>query len=186
MSENDFVKKINKSKSYILPLLEGHINIQFIRLIKNTYLHKKISQELTDFFRTIHILYDKTITQQELFEEYIEGVKRSELFLDFQETSDGYLLSLLIPVEHQEDYDYFGKGLYSHFKDASKKKILYHLYKHYPELDTVVKRIEHILYKNDKLKKAWEDKLLVRIPEEAELSSKVNLDDETYDTPVKS
>lgn len=184
MSESDFAKKINKSKSYMLPLLEGSIDIQYIRLILNTYLHLKPDPVFD--YRTIHILYDKALDKQELFEEYIEEVKRCFLFINFKEVSNGYLLSLRIPEQHIIDYDRFTEGKYSELADASKKKILYHLYKHYPELNNILKEIEYILYKNDKLRKAWENKLDTSISEKAELSSITNPVDETYDLSINS
>ena len=184
MSERDFVKKINKSKSYILPLIEGSIDIQYIRLIINTFLFIKPDPDIE--YRSIHILYDKAIVNQELFEEYLEEIKKCLLFIDFKETSDGYMLSVRIPETHNKDYDCFAEGKYSQLADTSKKKILYHLYKHYPELNDVIKEIEYILYKNNRLKEAWEDKLGTQLPEALELSSIVNLDDETYNLSVNS
>jgi len=184
MSEIEFAKTVNKSKSYILPLLEGSIDIQYIRHIINTYLYLKPDLGITS--RSIHVLYDKAIIEQELFEEYLEEVKSCFLFIDFREISEGYLLSFRIPERHIKDYDYFVEGRYSKFNNASKKKILYHLYKHYPELNELIKKIEYILYKEDTLKKAWEEKLNIRIPEEIELSSIMNPKDETYEIIIKS
>lgn len=184
MSEREFARKVNKSKSYILPLLEGSINIQYTRLIINTYLYIKPDPELE--YRCIHILYDKALTQQELFDDYIEEVKRCSLYVDFKEINEGYLLTFQIPEEHYKDYDYFIVGKYSKLEDSSKKKILYHLYKHYPELNELIKKIEHILYKDEKLKKAWENKLDTTIPKGVELSSVMEPKDETYEMSINN
>lgn len=178
MSEIEFAREVNKSKSYILPLFVGTVDIQFVRFIQNTYLFLKPNQKFEH--RILHILYNKEVVNQPLFDSYLNEVKNTSWFVDYQEVLDGYLLSLRIPEKHIKDYDYFSEGKYSKFDDLAKKKILYHLYDNYPELSDLIKKIEYILYKNEKLKKAWEDKLDARLPDELELSSVINPENETY------
>jgi len=182
MSEDRLVQEINRSKTYILPLLEEFFNLKYIRFIKNTY----IFTDNDTYEYCIHISYDISVMDKDDFIEYKEYCINHPLFLKFRETKTGILLSLRLPETHYNDFNNFIKGNYSLYQKHSKQKILVHLYENYPSRYEVIKRVEAVLYKEEKLKKAWEDLLNMTISKDQELSSRVEVEKETYRFSIKN
>lgn len=167
---------INKSKSYILPLFSGYIDIRFIDFIINTYIFTAEDSSL----KCLHILYDIKLKENPYYEEYVDELSTNLCLKDMKVTSKGVLLSLLIPAEHYDDYNYFLVGKYSNYQDNSKKKVLYFLHSTYPEFYDTIKKVEAILYKKIELRKSLEDRLGISLPKDSELSSVIDVEEETF------
>ena len=168
---------INKSKTYILPLLDGYIDIGFLHQIIDTFLFNVDTLEVK---RAIHILYDEQVQEDPIFNSYYVSIHHSKYFIESHTTKYGPVLSFAIPEEHHKDYDNFLKGNYSKYHESSKQKVLHHLYRNYPNLYSVVKIVEQILYRDQTLRHVWEEQLKMGLPVTTELSSKVDLDSETF------
>lgn len=169
------MEKINKSKTYILPLLDDYVRIKFLDHILNTYL---ITDETKE--PSIHILYDISVKNNPAFNSYFVLLHQSQYFISSKDIDEGVLISFKIPKEYIPDYNKFIKGAYSLISEKSKQKILHHLYKNYSYLYNVVQVIEHVLYKDEELKHHWEETIGTTLSKNSELSSRVDLKEETY------
>lgn len=167
--------KTNKSKSYILPLISDYVGIKFLESIINTYIFTSTDSSL----KCIHILYDISIKSSPHYQEYVSDLSVNLLLKDLRIIPQGVVVSLFLPEEHYDDYNYFLLGKYSEFQDTSKRKILYFLHSNYPGLYDTIKKVEAILYRKDELKKYWENFLGITLPRDVELSSIIDIEEET-------
>lgn len=153
--------KMNKSKSYIVPLLDDFIKIKHVKYIYNSYLFLEGQEE-----EYIIIQYEKF----EELEEYLETLKGNKYLLEIIEREDFYYLVIDVPSEIKGDYSKFLNG---NFSEISKKnKIIKFLSSNYGSRSfQAINRIKQVLYKDRVLKEELEYSLDVLIPEESELSS---------------
>jgi len=163
---------MNKSKSYILPLVlyDYQENVQkLLDNIENTFIRYKEK----DYVLVL------TLFKDNLTLEFFDYYKNLPIFADFSETDTKYILVLSVPEESLEDYDKFIAGKYSKISESSKEKIIKFTYKYYPLqlYDTISK----VVYRDPQLIKEWIEYLnLTEFPEDVELSSKIDLIKETY------
>jgi hypothetical protein len=155
--------KINKSKSYILPLYSKYIEIKYINLVYNTYLFLEGKEE-----NYLIIQYIKENTKE--FIDYINNLKLNDLVYKIIEKEDYINVVLNIPEEIKNDYSNFVEGNYSKIKN--KSIIVNFLMKNYGSRHfNAINRIKQVLNKDKSLKYELEYNLDTVLPEEIELSS---------------
>jgi len=167
--------EINKSKSYILPLLGGHISFKYVNFIVNTFLYPN----KVEGGYNIILQYDKRVLLNDDGTEYIESIRHSDLFIDEPIIDDHIYLRLRIPTEYNEDVEYFLDGKYSKINNDVKNKIVIFLLKYYKNEFKVITRIKQVLTKDAALRRKLEKKFDVPFTRDMELSSKVNIEKET-------
>ena len=154
---------LNKSYSYLIPLLNEHIEIkkEWFILLKNVYTRFRGEQKV------IVLVYEDY--ESEDFTNYISSLKQSNLFRYSLDENEEIILIFSFPEEYLPEYEYYNCGKFSKFKNASKLKILNYL------LDvhnaTITNKVKDVLYKNSRLRNKLEDKLGMNIDEDSELSS---------------
>lgn len=162
---------LNKSYSYLIPLLNQHIKIskEWFILLKNVYTRFR------DESKVIVLVYEKY--ESEDFENYLNKLKQSNLFKYSLEEEEMIILIFNFPEEYLEEYEYYNCGKFSKFNNDSKLKILNYL------LDVhnarITNKVKNVLYKNSKLRQQLEKKLNMDIDKDAELSSIPNPFNET-------
>ena len=185
--ENISIKSPNKSKSYLLPLLDQYVSIDYIPYLLNTYIYIEGIEEgpvlglLYSFSPTI----SHTLEGDKGFIFYEESLIKSKFFLEKREVEDAVLYILKIPEELHYEYSCFIEGMYSYFREEQKRYIIKFLNKHYKEEKNSINRIIGVLNKAPFLRKQWEKYLAINISEDLELSSKIERDKETFNI-VKS
>lgn len=170
--------EINKSKSYVLPLLEGHMSFKYINFIVNTFLYPN---KIRDGYNII-LQYDKKVLFNDDGTEYIESLHQSDLFIDEPIIDDHIYLRFRIPYEYNEDVEYFLEGRYSYIRTEVKNKIVIFLLKYYKNNFKVITQIKQVLNKDAALRKKLEKKFNVPFTRDMELSSRVNIEKETLIT----
>lgn len=172
--------KYNKSKTYLLPLLSELIDLDpsFIKYLKNTYM---FNNAITDK-KCIALLYDFSFKIPD-FTLYEHRLINNALFIKSYDVGNQVLYIFEFPKEYEQEYDYFYNGKYSKFGKDAKELILKFWYSVYPNNKLVVNillDIKNILYKDEKLKKQLEKELDVKIENDQELGSIIEIDDETF------
>jgi len=163
---------MNKSKSYILPLVlyDYQENVQqLLDNIENTFIR----------YREKDYVLVLTLYKDNLTPDFFNYYKELPIFVDFSERDDRYLLVLSIPEESKLDYDKFIDSKYSKISESGKEKIIKFTYRYYPlQLhDTISK----VVFRDPQLIKEWKEYLnIIEFPEDVELSSKIDLIKETY------
>ena len=156
------MEKINKSKSYILPLLNDFVEIKNVNDIDNTYLFLEGSDK-----EYIIVKYKKTT---ETF-EYLNSIKGNDLLAEVRETDNNLYLFFNVPDEIRNDYYHFINGKFS--KIYNKNKIISFLSKNYTSRHfNTIQRIKQVLFKDRALKAEIEYNLDITLPDDSELSSK--------------
>lgn len=173
------IVEINKSKSYILPLLDEFVKFPVVPDIINTYLY--MGNQSSTQRPTLHVLYNKHVLGYGFFGTFLEALNEFPYWIGRTEVREGLFLSFFIPDDIIRDYQAFVEGRYSKMSKRSKDQILVFLYNNYPGLNKEIDQIRGVLYKKDYLRRVWEESLGVKIPKDNELSSKINIKQETYE-----
>jgi hypothetical protein len=163
--------KINKSKSYLLPLLNEYIQIKYLHLLENTYIN------IFEHVECIALLYKKD--DDVGFDTYCFDISDNSLFKNYINLKYYHLFIFEFPYQFITEYKYFKLGRYSKFSQDAKKKIIQFFSNNYqyPEL---VQEMVHILYKNKIRKEKLEQELGVSLNNEAELTSIIDEEEETF------
>lgn len=165
---------LNKSYSYLVPLLNEHCKIDsdYVILIKDTYAwHYDYPDE--DMFV---VSYEKSETP--LFTDYVQNFTSNELFKEFSETDDDINLVFYFPNEFKREYNLYKQGRFSAFSEKAKVIILNYILDIHNIRDA--DRVRRVLYKDEELRKELEYKLALKIDSSLELSSKPNRVNETF------
>ena len=163
---------MNKSKSYILPLV--------------LYDYQENVQQLLDNIEDTFIRYREkdyvlvlTLYKDNLTPDFFNYYRKLPIFVDFSERDSRYLLILSVPEESKSDYDKFIDSKYSKMSESGKEKIIKFTYRYYP-LD-LHEAVSKVVFRDPQLVKEWKDYLnITDFPEDVELSSKIDLIKETY------
>jgi len=176
----------NKSSTYILPLVARNSDLvtNFIsednyptNLYHNSYLYHSIEEYK---FPCLLLVYKFTPNPiYEIFEN--KFLLTNPNFIEKKDETK-YLVSYLfkIPNDCLEDYDNFIKGKYSKIKQESKNKIIRFLNLIKYEKESKNNDIVNVLYKSSYLKEKLEKKIDYILPDDAELSSSIEIIDETF------
>lgn len=170
---------INKSKSYVLPLIEGDVDLDYtlVKHIVNTYLYCYLYDIRLSNVLTLE--FNGSFTKRTDFDLYKNKLESSGLFIYHGIHKDFWYCILNLPKRFSEDVKLFQEGKYSIMSDAAKNQIWRHLKKYYPHRKEKCKLIWKILKKDVTLKLELERRLSTILPESAELCDKIKESDET-------
>lgn len=176
--------KKNKSSTYLLPLFNQHFKVEYPKLLVNTYLFYDDIGE--DVFCILYKFNGKTIGKygnRQGFPVYEERLRNHELYLGEADYGPFVLYQFRLPDELIETKHKFIEGKYSTFEDKYKKIIIQTMLDYYGV--NVASAISNILYKSKQLREHMETKLMCLLPNGAELSSVINLNEEIFINCVK-
>ena len=173
MIDETIIMKVNKSKSYLLPLLNTEVEIKFLEYLDNTYIN------INSWVECIALLYNYDISLEEGGPEYLNELRKNKLFISMNRLENHFLFIFRFPEYYLEDYYTFKQGKYSLIKQKSKTKIIDFISKNYQYPDTVQELVQ-ILYKNKERKQKLEESLGITLPDDCELSSKIDESEETF------
>lgn len=161
---------INKSKTYLAPLILLRIpEIEFSN-IQNTYL--KVDYKL--FEDSLYLLYKKT-------KQSIKSLYTHPLIEEIVDVGEYYLIELVIPEDINFEYLCFKRGKYSYYRPHTKELVINYLYSNVGARSrNVIEKAINIFSKNPMYKEHLERTLDVRLEETAELGSIVDLESETF------
>lgn len=115
------------------------------------------------------------------FLEFEERILNHDLYIASLELNDTEtLITLKVPDKFHDDYLLFYKGKYSQLKPSSKKIILT-FWRDVHENTEFYKTTKMVLEKSPILRRKLEKDLDVKIDLNQDLSSIINIEDETYD-----
>ena len=167
MTEELVKMKVNKSKSYLIPLLNTEVKLQYIEYLVNSYIN------INGWKECIVLLYDYDILLENNCAEYLKYLREHKLFISASRLENHLLFVFKFPEEYLQDYYSFKEGAYSLIRQSSKTKIIEFISKYYQYPD-IVQELVHILYKNKQKKEQLEEKLGIKLSDNCELSSKIN------------
>lgn len=165
----------NKSKTYLLPLLNEYIEIRNVHLIEDTFIN---FPDIKDEENYIGLLYKKEPSKR--FEEMFIDYETSDFLREYRLVDDEKIMFIFIfPEEFNDDYVCFKEGLYSKISGISKN-IIIEFTKDTYKYEPIVVDLVDILYKRENRKAILEKQLQMSIPDDVELSSKIDIKEETY------
>jgi hypothetical protein len=166
--------KKNKSRTYIVPLLNEYIEIHKSLLI-DTYLYDINKPEFNlNKINGIYILFkwsDNNV--HKLYEQKLLNSKFLKIHYDID--VDSYMVYLEFPKEIQLEVDKILEGKYSELTIESKQVIL-----KYWNLGNA-SDLYGVLLKTEKRRKKLEEELNVKIKSDAELASIIDVSQEIFD-----
>ena len=171
--------KLNKSKTYLLPLLSEvvDLDLRFYKHIKNCY----IFDDLNKYEDCIFILHDFNFKNPE-FTAYEHKLIKNPHFMELVDVDNFVIYIFKFPKEYIKEYNFYKEGKYSQFGTDAKELILEFytkVYKNNPNAVNFLLTTKQILFRNKILKRKLEKKLNVKLDDNAELSDIINIEDET-------
>ena len=171
--------KSNKSITYLLPLIAPLIGIEekFYGLIENTYMFDSEKEYKNCFF----IIQDFSFKNPE-FTSYEHRMTNNNLFVKCIDYKNKVIYIYKFPEEYIHEYYEFQESRYSTFLEDAKKQILSFWSKIKGKQiggASFVIKIRQILYKDKKLKDEIEKNLNIKLDDNAELGSFVDINSET-------
>jgi hypothetical protein len=173
-------KKFNKSTSYILPMLGGHIS-EFmgkngaVSQYRNTYI---ACEDRPDHTEHIFLLYEFSANTSYLMFE--ERMKLNPFYVDSYEPDYKHTMYIFsVPSEYKKEFESYKAGKYSKFSgDYIIHLMRFHsIGNNHPVVQTLTRAEERYQY--------WEKELNVKIDREAEVSSPPDMNLETYQESFK-
>lgn len=155
--------RFNKSKTYVLPILDSFIKSYSISTIQNTYLFTK--QYGDKYFS---ILY--SIKDEDHFGEYINVIKDLKLFKDLYKNEENYVILLNYPDDKVDDFKLIQEGKYSKLSQDAKVRI-YNFISTNSADKQLIRDVFGVLYKTDYRKQQLEESLSIVLDDNAELTS---------------
>lgn len=183
--------KTNKSKTYFLPLFAKYVNIKYFPILMNTYFwyDNDISKE------TFHLLYKfdgkikGKLYNRKGFIIYEDYLTQHELFIGYMDYQEYVIYQFKLLPELIKKRDILLKGQYSKLSPKDKNDIIDFTLIFY---DTTGATILRKILNKDKglrLKLAEElgytKKTIKDFPEDAELSSAINIQEEIFENSLK-
>lgn len=162
---------INKSKSYLLPLLDKYIDIEFLYDLENTFIN------IEGHIECMGLLYKKNINPSVV--KYFNKLRNNSLYRKEIVLTNYVLFIFEFPDQFLKEYKNFHLGRYSKFSIDAKKIITRFLSNNYqyPEL---IEDMVQILYKNKARKEKLEEQLGIKLSDDAELTSVIDEEEETF------
>ena len=171
---------VNKSKTYLLPLLFEYLNFNFnyFYSLENTYIFDNEG------------IYEDCIFVEHKFEfstpeyaAYESKLIENELFVDLIDNGNNVIYIFRFPEDFLEEYNLYKAGKYSHFGEDAKVMILdfyTNAYKGNLNAISFLIKLKQVLYRDKELRKRLEKELNVKISEESELTDIINTEKETF------
>lgn len=172
--------RYNKSKTYLLPLLSEVVqfDLTYFSSLENTY----VFDDANKYKDCIYLLH-KTNFKDENFTQYEHNLLNNDFFVNLVDTSNNSSVYIFnFPKEYIHEYNMFIDGRYSHFGEDAKKLILAfwgELYQNNLNAVNFLLKVKQILFKDDKLRRQLEQELGTQIPDDAELTDKIEKEEET-------
>lgn len=165
---------INKSLWFFLPLL-GEKYYEMYN-IKGVFLKHFEKEEEDDCFYLV--LYNSDYKN---FKIYLNKLLNLSIYKTHKILPNkDILVEFYVPKSILEDYEKFKNSKYSKISNEYKNKIINFFDIKANNIFDDWRHLHYVLYKNKQLKKSMERHLLVKIPDENELSSVLNMEKETY------
>ena len=166
------IAKKTKASVFITPMLPGNKNLYFWnRLFINCFIQTKEDKNC------IALLYKWS--SNPLYIKFEKALSKFKNFRRRYDPSPNYVMFVFdVPQRHIKNYKKFIAGKYSEFSKAYKIDILEF---HDAGIDD---EVGQIIFKSDKRRKEMEKRLGTNLPEDSELLSIINLEDETYDPEI--
>lgn len=173
------IKEKNRSATYIVPLLNQYLDINKALLL-NSYLYDINNPELNLPNITGVLLLFKWSGEQ-IHRQYEDRLLESEYVLKkYEINEDCYMVFVKIDLQIAKDVKLILDGKFSRISDLSKGIIL----KFWQQGST--SKLYNVLYRKAALRKEIEDILNVKLDDDAELGSTLNLHNETFNTIIKT
>lgn len=176
--------KKNKSTTYFLPLFDSYFRIKYFKLLQNTYFFYDDIGE--DVFCILY-KFDGKVTgsyqRREGFTIYEQFIRSNRLYMSEEDHGEYVIYIFKLPDELIEVKHLLLDGKYSKLTDSHKEKIVNFTYEKYG--GEAAKKVNDILYKSKELKERLEDILHHTISEDAELSSIIESNEETFINSIK-
>ena len=178
MSEDNVQRRINRSQTYLLPLPNNYITLTniIIKNLHNTYIYCENQSNFNYFYLTF--LIDNF--SNEVFIHIKDHLEQSTIYQETIIDNNILIFKFKFPEEHIEDYKLLLEGQFSKIKESSKQKIILFIKNNFPSDYNTSTMVQHILFKSKKLKQTLEQNLDLKLNNNLELSSKFNLNEETY------
>ena len=166
---------MNKSKTYLAPILLSSIDILPFQLIENTYI-------LSDFRPLEPIIYVVIKKDTEIIDEhFLEALYQYPAVEDIFDIGSSYLLVTTLDPEYHYEYLCFKRGNYSWYRPEVKNEIIHYLKNHVNRTSLgVVDKIRAIFARDPMLKMYYENTLDIKLTDDDELSSRMNDLKETF------
>ncbi len=165
-------KGINKSYSYLIPLLNEDIKIDgnFYILLKNVFCRYNGKEGY------IVICYEDGKTES--FNEYIVRLHSDDLFVESFDEDDGLIyLVFRFPDTFMYEYKCYMQGKYSKFRESAKQLIVAYILEVHNNISA--ESVRKVLYKDPSLRASMESLLECKLDDDTELSSKPVLANES-------
>ena len=165
--------ELNKSKTYILPLLFEFVNIQFVKQLVNTFLSYEDN--------ILYLMYDTSKFSEKESKQFFAmeyEYKNNKFFASEQIVNDYFIFGFYLPEKTETTVALFVQGKYSEFPLESKYIILNFLNTYFPMFGSIIKEINGVLFKEEYLRLKIEESLGTKIDPSIELSSKPDLEKE--------
>lgn len=176
--------KRNKSFTYILPLFNIYVEIKYFHLLVNTYLW---TDDVTEDCLCLLFKFDGNVTGQfqarEGFTMYEKRLRNSEYYIDEEDHGEYVLYKFRLEDELIEEKHKFIAGKYSKLKEENKTTIIKFCKAKYNI--ATANAIKDVLNRAPKLRERLSEEIKHYIPEDAELSSIINIDDETFNKHIE-
>lgn len=169
------ISVLNKSFSYLLPLVLSYSKTRFKNYISNTFLFLE-GLPTDDLILAVLLREGEDYND---FDSFRESLYESDLF-SYEFTSDKGQVLIFDMSPFKLDYESFLEGSYSKFKTSSKDIILRFLKNDLKLSKDDVEDFEGILYLKEKYRIKLEEMLDVEIEKTVELSDKFKIENETY------
>jgi len=174
--------RFNTSKTFLLPLLSEIIGIkrEYFKYLKNTYMFDDMNLHKN----CLYILHDFSFKNPE-FTNYEHQLIKNELFVELIDLEDDKVLYIFkMPEEYLHEYNCLINGKYSSFGTDAKEMILSffsHIYEGNLNVVPFLLKTKQILFKDKLLKKKLEEDLKVKLSDDDELKSIINIENETFE-----
>lgn len=178
--------KLNKSKTYLLPLLSEliELDIKFISYLENTYMYDSKNE-----YENCIFLYHKFDFKNPEFTAYEHKLTNNDLFVKLIDKGNHVIYIFKFPEEYLPEYNFLAESKYSWFGNDAKQLIIRFWTQIYGKSATgnyVLTRIKQILNKDKLLKKQLEQQLSTKnspvvIDDNSELGEYVYKENETID-----
>ena len=173
----------NKSITYFLPIFDKFVSIKYFNLLENTYFwYDDISTESFCLLYKFDGRIRGEYKHREGFVVYEQELRNSKYYLGECDYNEYVLYMFELPKELQYIKYTLIEGKYSKLKEIYKKYILDFILQRYGSFDASV--IKQILYKDAKYRNNLSEQLKIAIPENAELSSIINIENEMFSNHV--
>ena len=173
--------KINKSKTYLLPLISEVVPLPY-KIINKSLLNTYVQDSKGKHKDCIYLYFKYDIVNPD-FTKYEHELFNNEYFVESYDINDKVLYVFKFPEEYMNEYNYYKQGIYSKYGMDAKLMILKYLAKllgsNVHSIPTL-KKIKQILNKDNVLRGEMEKELKTRIKDSQELGEAFNSKRETF------